>query len=113
MPMNNLGAAAEHIALTFLQQKGLKCVTQNYSCRYGEIDLIMMDGKTLVFVEVRKRGNAKFGGAAESITFSKQQKLSRTAEYYLQQFGNADCRFDAILMTTENLQSVEWIQNAF
>lgn len=107
------GNAAEQIAATFLQQKGLILVEKNFRCQYGEIDLIMRDAKTLVFVEVRLRSNANFGGAAMSINQSKQQKLSRTAERYLQMHGNSACRFDAILMHTADINTVEWIQNAF
>lgn len=107
------GFAAEQVAAVFLQQKGLKLLEKNFRCKYGEIDLIMQDGKTLVFVEVRLRSNTRFGGAAMSINQSKQQKLSRTAEIYLQTHGNAACRFDAILMQSADINTVEWIQNAF
>ncbi len=107
------GNAAEQIAATFLQQKGLKLVEKNFRCPYGEIDLIMRDGATLVFIEVRLRSNARFGGAAVSITPSKQQKLSRTAEHYLQTHGNTACRFDAVLMQSTDPNAVEWIKNAF
>lgn len=107
------GDVAEQLAATFLQQKGLKLVEKNFRCAYGEIDLIMRDGKTLVFIEVRLRRNSQFGGAAMSITPSKQQKLKRTAERYLQIHGDTACRFDAILMQTTELNTVEWIPNAF
>lgn len=107
------GNAAEQLAATFLQQKGLTLVEKNFRCAHGEIDLIMRDGKTLVFIEVRLRSNGSFGGAALSINQSKQQKLTRTAERYLQIHGNAACRFDAILMQTIHINAVEWIQNAF
>jgi len=107
------GNAAEKIAATFLQQKGLTLVEKNFRCKYGEIDLIMREGKTLVFVEVRLRSNNNFGGAAMSINHAKQQKLSRTAELYLQTYGNCTCRFDAILMQSTNINAIEWIQNAF
>ncbi len=107
------GNAAEQIAATFLQQKGLILVEKNFHCKYGEIDLIMRDAKTLVFVEVRLRSNANFGGAAMSINQAKQQKLTRTAERYLQIHGDSACRFDAILMQTTDINAVEWIQNAF
>jgi putative endonuclease len=73
----------------------------------------MQDVKTLVFIEVRLRSSANFGGAAMSITPSKQQKLTRTAERYLQIHGNTACRFDVVLMQSTNLNAVEWIQNAF
>ena len=111
--MNNLGADAEQIAATYLQQQGLALITSNYHCRFGEIDLIMREGKTLVFVEVRMRSNASFGGAGMSITPSKQHKLARTAEHYLQQHGSVACRFDVILMTKPSTEDVEWVRNAF
>lgn len=111
--MNKLGSEAEAIAADYLQKQGLALVVSNYSCRFGEIDLIMRDGKTLVFVEVRMRSNPDFGGAGMSITASKQLKLSRTAEHYLQQFGSAACRFDAILMHKPSADNIEWVRNAF
>ncbi len=111
--MNTLGSEAEHIAAIYLQQKGLKLLERNYQSRYGEIDLVMQDGKTLVFVEVRLRSSAGFGGAAMSITPSKQQKIIRTAEQYLQQHGSRSCRFDVILMRKPSEDLVEWIPNAF
>lgn len=111
--MNNLGNRAEQIAAMYLQQNGLILLGKNYSCRFGEIDLIMRDGKTLVFVEVRLRHDSRFGGAGASITSVKQQKLKRTAEHYLQQHGTGSCRFDAILMTEPDVEHIEWIKNAF
>ncbi len=107
------GTAAEQIAATFLQQKGLILLEKNFRCVHGEIDLIMRDKNTLVFVEVRLRSNTNFGGAAMSINHAKQTKLTRTAERYLQIHGITTCRFDAILMHSINLNAVQWIQNAF
>jgi len=107
------GNAAEALAAAFLQKKGLKLIERNFRCTYGEIDLIMRDGKTLVFIEVRLRSNAGFGGAAMSINQSKQQKLRRTAELYLQAYGDSACRFDAVLMSKIDSNAVEWIQDAF
>ncbi|MDP3777476.1 YraN family protein [Methylotenera sp.] len=107
------GHAAEQLAATFLQKNGLILLEKNYRCVHGEIDLIMRDRKTLVFVEVRLRSNPKFGGAGMSITPSKQQKLSRTAEVYLQTHGNHACRFDAILLHALDATAVEWIKDAF
>ena len=66
--MRDRGRHAEDVAATFLQQKGLTILERNYQCRYGEIDLIARDGDALVFVEVRMRKSAAFGGAAASIT---------------------------------------------
>ena len=75
MNQNNAGFEPEKLAATFLMNHGLKMVTQNYHCRFGEIDLIMMDAKTLVFVEVRLRSNSQFGSAGTSITAQKKQKF--------------------------------------
>ena len=117
---NNTGLEAEKLAATFLTSHGLKLVAHNYHCRFGEIDLVMMDAKTLVFVEVKLRSNSQFGGAAASITLQKQQKLILTAQHYLQtqKIGDVACRFDAILMHNKilknaDLQQIEWIRNAF
>ena len=113
---NNAGLEAENLAATFLAENGLKLITQNYHCRFGEIDLVMTDAKTLVFVEVKLRSSNQFGGAAASITPQKQQKMILTAQHYLQQAHyktEPACRFDAILMSTTNLKQIEWIRNAF
>ena len=119
---NNAGLEAEKLAATFLMNHGLKLLAQNYHCRFGEIDLIMTDASTLVFVEVKLRTSNRFGGAAASITAQKQQKLILTAQHYLQtQIKNQSqiaCRFDAILMnkidlTLDDLKHIEWIRNAF
>lgn len=107
------GNAAEKLAALFLQHKGLKLVETNFRCAYGEIDLIMQDGNTLVFIEVRLRSNHNFGGAAMSINQSKQQKLRRSAALYLQTHGDSACRFDAILMSKVDTDTLEWIQDAF
>ena len=110
---NNAGLEAEKLAATFLANHGLKLVTQNYHCQYGEIDLIMRDAKTLVFIEVRLRSHSQFGGAGASITPQKQQKLILTAQHYLQQHGDCQCRFDAILMNKAEASHIEWVRNAF
>lgn len=111
------GDMAEAIAATFLQAKGLTLLEKNFRCKHGEIDLIMLQGKTLVFIEVRLRSNSLYGGAAMSIDASKQHKLRRTAEFFLQShanlYGDTACRFDAILMQSLNSETAEWIQNAF
>jgi len=113
---DNVGNQAEKIAADYLLQQGLKLLETNYRCRFGEIDLVMRDNKTLVFVEVRLRSHSMFGGAAYSINASKQKKLIITAEHYLQQHNAAAkmaCRFDAILMDKTSAQNMQWIQNAF
>lgn len=108
------GAEAELWAANFLQRQGLQLVTQNYRSRFGEIDLIMQDGGTLVFVEVRQRSGADFGGAAESIDRHKQHRLIRSAQYYLAKLRHTPpCRFDVLLMDDTKGLNVQWLKNAF
>lgn len=112
--MKGDGAAAEKLAAEYLQRNGLCLLHSNFRCRMGEIDLVMHDGKTLVFVEVRLRSHAGFGGAGASITRSKQVKICAAAQIYLQQNApDAPCRFDAVLMDKVDAQHIEWIKNAF
>lgn len=110
---NNPGLVAENLAASYLLEHGLKLLVKNYHCRFGEIDLIMQDKNTLVFVEVRLRSTPGFGDAATSITTQKQAKLIRTAEHYLQEHGQAACRFDAILMNKADTAHLVWLRNAF
>ncbi|MBC7621763.1 MAG: YraN family protein [Aeromicrobium sp.] len=107
------GDAAERFAEKFLLAQKLKVVARNYRCRFGEIDLIMQDRETLVFVEVRMRASGKFGGAGASIGVAKQQRLIATAQHYLAGLHHTPpCRFDAILMNEMDSASVEWIKDA-
>lgn len=108
------GARAEELAAVFLQRRGLTVVERNFRCRAGEIDLILRDGATLVFAEVRLRKNGAYGGAAASITSRKQHKLQLAAQYYLQTLATEPpCRFDALLLDRLDENAVEWIKNAF
>ncbi len=111
--MNRNGKAAEMLAASYLQQQGLELLTTNYRSRFGEIDLIMRDGKEIVFVEVRLRSHSAYGGAGASITPGKQHKLARTAEDYLMRHGAAACRFDAVLLASLDPKHLQWIRNAF
>ena len=110
-----VGEATEKLALKFLKQQKLALKERNYRCRYGELDLIMQDGKTCVFIEVRYRFNQNFGGALESITAKKQQRLHKTAQHYLidKNLTNTACRFDVISMSGSiESPSINWIKNA-
>jgi putative endonuclease len=112
--MSSAGAQAEQLAAQFLQKQGLKLLHSNYRCRFGEIDLICQHDGALVFVEVRLRSNAAFGGAAASIDARKQAKLVRTAQHYLATLPHIPpCRFDAILMQSADSHGIEWVKNAF
>ena len=114
------GAKAENWARFWLQKQSLQFVEKNYRTTRGEIDLIMQDGDTLVFVEVRLRQNAQFATAAQSIDRRKQQRIISAARHYLQARGlweKIPCRFDAICLQrdTDNGDGyrVEWLKNAF
>ena len=112
--MNNKGALAEQRAARYLQEQGLKLVEQNYRNRFGEIDLIMQDGATLVFVEVRQRRNADFGGAAASIDIYKQQRIIRASQLYLSGLAHTPaCRFDAVLYCGRPGEAAQWLKSAF
>lgn len=109
--MNPSGNAAEALAVSLLGDAGLRIVARNYSCRHGEIDIIARDGDTLVFVEVRSRAGKDYGGAAESITAAKRERLIKTAHHYLSTLNSVPaCRFDAVLITTRT-QHVEWLRD--
>ena len=108
------GEQAEAIALRFLESKGLKLIEQNYRCRFGEIDLIMRDGQTTVFTEVRLRKSNAFGGALASVDSNKQRRILAAAHHYLsEQRGSPICRCDVVLLNDVSEQGLEWIQNAF
>lgn len=107
------GQAAEDLAANWLRKQGLTLVERNYRVRGGEIDLICKDRKTLVFVEVRLRSNAHFGGAAASIGRAKQQRIILAAQHYLSGKPECDCRFDCILLNDLDERQLEWIKGAF
>lgn len=108
------GDVWEAAARRWLESKGLRFIAANVRERGGEIDLIMRDGKTTVFVEVRYRRSAQFGGAAASVTWSKQHKLLQIARLWLARhngsFDTVDCRFDVLAFTGND---VEWFKDAF
>ncbi|MFK5913222.1 MAG: YraN family protein [Woeseiaceae bacterium] len=116
------GQYTESLACQFLEQKGFILVEKNFNCRMGEIDLIMKDKETLVFVEVRYRRSNNFGSGAESITYTKQTKLIKTASLYLQKHAKLNqnpSRFDVVsitgLINTSDINKInfDWIENAF
>ncbi len=113
------GLHFEQVAQHWLKQQGLIFIENNYRCRSGEIDLIMMQKKTLCFIEVKYRARSDFGGAAYSISSRKQQKIIKTALYYISQkkaYQDIALRFDAVFIQRINTTSecdIEWIQSAF
>lgn len=113
-----LGNQAEQLACAYLKQQGLLFIKANFSVRLGEIDLIMRDAvnDTLVFVEVRYRKNSDYGGAAASVTPRKQQKIIKTAAFYLQCYAPDSCaRFDVVALegNLNGCYQLNWIADAF
>jgi len=113
-----IGQVNEDIASQYLMQHGLKFVTKNFHSRQGEIDLVMKEKDTFVFIEVKYRKNKHFGGAIAAIPYKKQQKIIKTAAFYLQQHGlkeyNTSCRFDVVAIDGElNHPEITWLKNAF
>lgn len=112
--MTSSGVQAEQLAARFLETQGLKLLERNYRSRFGEIDLIMRDGDTLIFVEVRLRSRSHFGGAAASVDRRKQERLIATAQQYLAALPALPrCRFDVVLMSALQGTPPEWLRNAF
>ncbi len=113
-----VGDQTEQLACDYLKNQGLHLITTNFTSRFGEIDLIMRDeirGNT-VFIEVRYRKNKHFGGAAASVTHQKQQRVMKTALYYMQcHEPDASARFDVIAIESNSSTeyTIDWIIDAF
>ena len=111
----------ERVARDYLIQQGLVLVEENFHCRFGEVDLIMSDNETLVFVEVKYRKGQQYGGAISTISKSKQQKIAKTASIYLQQQQlneyNTPYRFDVVAIDNQangkSQSHINWLTNAF
>jgi len=129
-PKQQQGSRFERQACEYLQAQGLRLVAQNWQQpKVGELDLVMIETSsawsTLVFIEVRQRKSSIYGDAALSVTASKQRKVVKTAQSFLQQYpeyAHYDCRFDVIAYNTTSKSNSrneqldyqpEWIQNAF
>jgi putative endonuclease len=109
-PKQEQGRKGEESALTYLQRHGLVLIEANFRCKLGEIDLVMREGQTLVFVEVRQRADRSRGGAAASITPAKIRRIVRAAQVYLQRFRRLPpCRIDVVAIDGPQL---EWLRNA-
>jgi|TARA_B100000767_G_C19641353_1_gene482687 putative endonuclease len=111
------GLLTEQFAKEYLQRKGLVFIANNFYCRRGELDLIMRDGDTLVFIEVKYRKGSHFGGAIAAITPSKINKIKQSIVFYLHQAGlneyHTPCRIDVItLQGNINHPHVNWLKNA-
>ena len=111
------GGNWERAAESMLRKRGLKSVWRNYNTRGGEIDLVMLEGGTLVFVEVRFRSHPGFGTGADSVTPVKQRRIISAARRFLQRqakHSQRPCRFDVVSIGIDQGRPVmNWIRSAF
>lgn len=111
-----LGKEGERVAEQYLRKKGYRLVERNYRCPAGELDLIVLDRRVIVFVEVKTRTGRGFGTPAEAVEFRKQRRMSRAAQFFLNARGlhQRDARFDVVAVFWAGRQpAVEHIENAF
>ncbi len=128
--VNDSGKNAERQAKQYLQSKGLTFIEANFSCRKGEIDLIMRDGEYLVFIEVKYRSNNRYGSPCEMVTLQKQQRIIQAAKHYLHKHHLTETtmsRFDVVginpqedqvttsgtLLNRKKSTSIQWLKDAF
>jgi putative endonuclease len=114
------GRQGEDLACRHLEAQGLRLLERNYRCRAGEIDLVMLDGDTLVLVEVRSRSTAEHGGAAATVGARKQQRFIRAARHLLltrPDYRRLPARFDVVAIDAAPAGApgsvVTWIRDAF
>ncbi|QOR39378.1 YraN family protein [Billgrantia diversa] len=109
------GARIERLAAEWLSARGLTLIASNQHFKGGELDLVMSDGETLVFVEVRHRADARHGHPLETVTGSKQRRLVHAARFYLARNRlSCPCRFDVLAVTgIPPALDFEWVQGAF
>ena len=112
------GVAAENAALNHLKNHGLRLIVRNYRCRGGEIDLVMLDGKSLALIEVRYRSSDEFGGAAASVTWFKQRRLVLAARHLLMTRSDLTrypARFDVVAVSglDPRVAKIDWLKGAF
>ena len=111
------GDVFEQAALEHLQRAGLKLIARNFSTRFGEVDLVMRDSDSIVFVEVRYRRHRAFGGGAASVGAAKRERITRAAQAFLQahpKLASLPCRFDVVAFDGEhNTAECEWLKAAF
>ncbi|MFQ5465099.1 MAG: YraN family protein [Thermodesulfobacteriota bacterium] len=110
------GDRGEEIAARLLKKRGYRILERNYRCRYGEIDLVARDGRTIAFVEVKARRNTDFGAPADAVGNKKRLNMARASSNYLVERGLADhpARFDVVSILTEGgVATAELIKDAF
>jgi len=113
-----VGNESEELALAFLRKRGLRLVCRNFRCRFGEIDLVMRDHASLVFVEVRYRKPGRYASAATSVDGGKQRRLILTGSVFLAgapEFANSSVRFDVVALdgSSHRQSKIQWLRDAF
>lgn len=112
--MHQRGRRGEEMAVRFLKEKGLTLATKNYRHRRGEIDLVMRDRNTLVFVEVKLRRNANFGHPETFVDHAQAERIAEAADQYVHETGwEGNIRFDIVAITTQPQTTIEHFEDAF
>lgn len=108
-----IGQEQEKRVCAYLEEKGYIIETRNFRCRFGEIDIIAVQGKTLIFLEVKYRGSTEYGTPERAVNWQKRKKIIKTADYYRVKnriLEDVPCRFDVVAVTDEKIAHYE---NAF
>ncbi|HAG50953.1 MAG TPA: YraN family protein [Deltaproteobacteria bacterium] len=112
----DIGKRGETLAISFLKKNGYRIIESNFRCRYGEIDIIAQDGKTVAFIEVKTKTSNRFGSPTQAVDSRKQRQVSKTALAYISQkrLTNYSARFDVVGINIKGSNSeIELIKNAF
>jgi len=112
----DIGKRGETLAISFLKKNGYRIIESNFRCRYGEIDIVAQDGKTVAFIEVKTKTSNRFGSPTQAVDSRKQRQVSKTALAYISQkrLTNYSARFDVVGINIKGSNSeIELIKNAF
>jgi putative endonuclease len=111
------GRIAERLARRFLEERGLRLLVCNYSCRYGELDLVMRQRQRLIIVEIRYRRDLSFMAPGESISLAKRRRIARATLHFIQhnpRYQSQPVRFDVVSLSGPLEDSrIDWIPGAF
>lgn len=113
---SEIGREGEALAIAYLQKNGYRIVEKNYRCRFGEIDIVALDQKTVCFIEVKTRSTDQYDRPEVAVHKQKQHKLSRVALWFLREkrLNNVRARFDVLaIRKRDNLNEIKHFRNAF
>ena len=119
MNKRELGVLGEDIASNFLKANGVEIIIRNYFTKFGEIDIIGIEKKTIIFIEVKLRKSFKYGEPLESINSKKLMRIKNSADFFLSEnslFDSYDCRFDIVCLAYSKVTKtfkIEWFKNQF